>query len=208
MANRTIDTLTTQIAGVLNKTNLASVIPDFITNGEAVLFRRLKVRRQDRSVTYDIDSDTLATPSDFREVLSFTLTDPVRRIEYVTPDAFDSLDLGTGEPRFYTIVGTQFLLAPTPDTAYPARIRYRQNLCPLSATNPTNWLLCEHPDAYLYAALAESAPYLRDDERLPMWEARRDRIIAEINAIEPRPTTRLRMDDMATHVGHHDIYRG
>ena len=31
-------------------------------------------------------------------------------------------------------------------------------------------LLTAHPDIYYYGALCESAPYLHDDERLPMWE--------------------------------------
>ena len=210
MADWTYADLVAKIAGTLNKTNLTSVIPDFVTLGEAVLFRRLKTRRQQKTITYQIvaDSEGEPIPAEMREVLSFSLTDPARRIEYVTPDAFDDLDLGTGEPRFYTIVGTEFLFAPTPDQSYTARLRYRQSLCKLTAATRTNWLICQHPDAYLYAALAESAPYLRDDERLPMWEARRDRIIAEINAIDPRPTTRLRMDGLASAAGHYDITRG
>ena len=41
----------------------------------------------------------------------------------------------------------------------------------LSATNSTNEVLTEAPMIYLYAALLEAAPYLKDDERVPMWVA-------------------------------------
>lgn len=44
-------------------------------------------------------------------------------------------------------------------------------LVSLMTTDP-NWLLTAEPDIYLYGALCESAPYLKDDARLPMWEAR------------------------------------
>jgi hypothetical protein len=210
LADWTYTTLLATIAATLNKTNLTAVIPDFVSLGEAVMFRRLKVRRQQQTMDFDLEDESAGVPSDMREVLSLTITDPVSRVEYVTPDAFDDLDLGTGEPRFYTIVGTQLLFAPTPDRSYPMRLRYRQGFCKLTAASRTNWLLCEHPDAYLYAALCESAPYLRDDERLPMWQARRDQIIAEINGLDPRPTTRLRMDGMASLSRAHgyDITRG
>ena len=42
----------------------------------------------------------------------------------------------------------------------------------LSNSNPTNALLRDAPDLYLFGALAESAPYLQHDERVPVWEAR------------------------------------
>src|SRR5256885_52998 len=42
----------------------------------------------------------------------------------------------------------------------------------LAGSNPPNALLRDAPDLYLFGALAESAPYLQHDERVPMWEAR------------------------------------
>lgn len=208
MTTWTYTLLLEKIAGTLNKTNLTAVIPDFIALGEATMFRRLKARRQQRSVTYEVSDETMGVPRDMREVQSLIITDPVSRIDYLTPDSFDALAVSTGMPRFYTIVGTEFLFSPVPDQAYEVRLRYRQSLENLSAAIRSNWLLDQHPDAYLYAALCEAAPYLRDDERLPMWQARRDQIIQEINELEPRPTTRLRMDGIVSAVGHYDIRRG
>lgn len=50
----------------------------------------------------------------------------------------------------------------------------------LSVSNTSNWLLTAHPDAYLYGALLEAAPYLLDDSRLSMWAAALEKVLAEI----------------------------
>ena len=50
----------------------------------------------------------------------------------------------------------------------------------LSSINSTNWLLTAHPDAYLYGALLEAAPYLLDDSRLAMWATALEKVLAEI----------------------------
>ena len=47
----------------------------------------------------------------------------------------------------------------------------------LSDTQTTNALLREAPDAYLYGALAESAPYLMHDERTALWMSRANEAI-------------------------------
>lgn len=212
MADWTYTTLLAKIAATLNKTNLTAVIPDFVTQGEASLRRRLKVRHEQRSETVELEAgeQSYPAPRGLVAVLSFALTDPVRGLDYVTPETFDGLNLTTGIPRFYTIMGSEFLLSPIPDQTYEAELRTRERLCALTAASRTNWLLCEHPDAYLYAALVESAPYLRDDERLPMWAARLDQIIREINATQPRPAIRLRTDELASMPRSHgyDIERG
>jgi hypothetical protein len=59
-------------------------------------------------------------------------------------------------------------LAPTPDAAYTIEMIYRQSIPPL-AINSTNWLLALAPDLYLYGALLESAPYIKEDGRIQTW---------------------------------------
>lgn len=59
----------------------------------------------------------------------------------------------------------------------------------LTVTDP-NWLLTAHPDIYYYGALVESAPYLHDDERLPMWEALLEERIADLNGSVRRDPAR------------------
>ena len=39
----------------------------------------------------------------------------------------------------------------------------------LPSNHQTNDILTNYPDIYLYSALAESAPFLMQDERLDVW---------------------------------------
>ena len=54
---------------------------------------------------------------------------------------------------------------------YNASLVYYARVPTLSVSNTTNWLLTEAPDVYLYGALVHSAPYLKDDARIQVWEA-------------------------------------
>ena len=74
----------------------------------------------------------------------------------------------TGYPTAYTIVGSNLYLSPVPDSAYTLRMVYQQKVPALSSG--TNWLMTNFPAVYLYASLCAAAPYLKDDNRLPVWE--------------------------------------
>lgn len=74
----------------------------------------------------------------------------------------------TGQPQFFTIFGSEIELGPTPDQNYTIEMVYRQNI-PALASNSTNWLLSLAPDLYLYGALLESAPYIKEDARIQVW---------------------------------------
>lgn len=68
-----------------------------------------------------------------------------------------------------------------PNSPFAIDFKYLKDLAPLSNSNTSNGLLLRHPDLYLYAALAESAPFYQHDERLPLWEQRYAQIVREIN---------------------------
>jgi hypothetical protein len=45
-----------------------------------------------------------------------------------------------------------------------ATLVYYAKIPPLSSTNVTNWLLTDHPDAYLYGALMQAAIKYQDSQ--------------------------------------------
>lgn len=94
----------------------------------------------------------------------------------------------TGRPQAAAIVddGENLLLAPVPDQAYTAEIIYTTKLTPLSGSVSTNWLLDSHPDIYLYGSLVQSAPFLKDDPRLPMWQTMLDRGLVQLGDLVKR----------------------
>ena len=49
---------------------------------------------------------------------------------------------------------------------------------------PSNWLLKLSPAVYVYSACEQSAPYLRDDPRLPTWVALKEDALNSLAALE------------------------
>jgi hypothetical protein len=168
--------LRASIADWLNRDDLTSVIPDFISLAEAQIERRVPTQRMVVRTNLTISSQFTNLPSDFLSAKSLVLTStsPVRPLEFVTEDEMDAKRVvfqAVGKPAYFTIIGTTAEVVPTPDTSYTAELTYFQTFAKLSDSNTSNWLLERHPDVYLYGSLLQAAPYLRDDERVGMWTA-------------------------------------
>jgi hypothetical protein len=170
-----------------NRSDVVARIPVFIQLAEAQMNRRLQTRLSVARVDISIAAETLAVPADFAGAISILLLiDPVSELSFVTPDGLALRENGVadtaGNPDCYSIVGGAFQFFPMPGAAVAAKLIYRQRIPALSDSVPTNWLLLAHPDAYLYGALMQSAPWLRNDERLPMWQAAFAQILSDIQS--------------------------
>jgi hypothetical protein len=181
----TYDELKTSIADFLNRDDLTSIIPDFITMAEAQMRRDVRHWRMERRSTANVDSQYTALPQDFIEPIRVILLDDnTSTMELVGTFEISQLrEAGAnrqGKPQFYTILDGSFEVFPTPDGTYSMELVYYADL-PDLATNSTNWLLTNYPDAYLYSSLAHSAPYLQEDMRLQTWSALYQAAISAIN---------------------------
>ena len=76
---------------------------------------------------------------------------------------------GAGSARKYTQQGTSLLFFPSLSDGTTVTGRYYQQSADI-ATGALNAAFNRYPDVWLYAALAESAPFLGEDGRLPMWK--------------------------------------
>lgn len=190
MALDSYTTLQAAIADWLNRGDLTATIPDYIRLVEAELGRILKGRPMTTELPVVFDTTgRLALPSDFVRCTSLTLeTDlygwPVefKPYQYVVQK---QAQLITGPPRYAAVVGTDIVIAPTPDsdTQYTGNLIYDATLTPLSVSATTNWVLTDHPDAYLFGSLYQAAPYLNNDERIPVWEARYYKALDQIREL-------------------------
>jgi hypothetical protein len=174
MAINTYATLKTAIASFLNRDDLTTAIADFITLSEAKFNRTLRVRQMIKRATATIDTRYFAMPSDFLEAKTLLLqTNPSTYVEYATQEyiekAYQDQFIGSGKPQYFGIIGTQFEVAPVPDTSYTGELTYYGKIDSLSDSTTTNWLLTYAPDLYLYGSLVQSAPYLMDDARIATW---------------------------------------
>jgi hypothetical protein len=177
--------LQTTIAGYLARSDLTTQIPDFIRLAETRLRRDLRIRQMLKSVTTEtVAADsTVELPSDFLEVRDFVVVgNPVVPLNYYSPSAFNrnTRSWESGKPKDYTVLATDFQLAPIPDSNYTVKMFYFAAPTFLSDSNTSNAFLANTPDALLYGALLEAAPYLMDDARINTWGTMFDRAMASI----------------------------
>jgi len=191
MALDTFAGLKATIADYLNRDDLTAIIPSFITIAEAKFNRKLRTRQMVKRANGQIETAFFAYPSDWLQAKEFQLnTNPIVRLQFVTEAYGDELKsnryVSTGQPVYYTITGTQLEFIPTPDSTYSAELTYYAKIPALSDSNTSNWLLAYAPDLYLYGALLEAAPYLKDDERLAVWSQMYINSLGDIEVADQR----------------------
>ena len=171
----TYSELQASILDWLARPDLSTVVLEFIENAEARLNRDPRVRQLTARIAFPIDADGEDVPADLRAIDSLYLDGPIYYgpINIVGGDVLPRLKLQgtTGPPTAAAVLGRKLYFAPAIAAEYDALISYYLKVPTLSDAEPTNWLLDDHPDIYRLAALVESAPYLQDDQRLPMWES-------------------------------------
>lgn len=192
------------IADFLNRSDLTSVIPTFIDFAEAEFNRTLRVRQMVARAEAPFDTRFSAVPADFLEAKDLVVVTgtPVTPLQFVTQQEMAQIrrdEITTaGKPKYFSVVGDEFEVVPTPDDVYSVEMSYYAKITPLEGDSDTNWLLTDYPDLYLYTALSHSAPYLRDDERIVVWaglaqRARQDLISADQSASYSGATPKVRI---------------
>lgn len=182
MAITTYALLQSSIATWLERSDLTTIIPDFITLFEAHANRKLRVRQMETSTDLTTADGEATIPSDYLKWRSVTWSgDTTRELQYADPVALRAAfnSTATGVPLWFTIEGSTFTCRPVDDSETVA-FRYYQKISGLSDSNTSNWLLAAHPDVYLFGALAEANGYFPDAEKAILWKMRRDEAMTEI----------------------------
>ena len=88
----------------------------------------------------------------------------------------------TDEPIFYSDYDySHWLIAPTPDEDYPFEVLYYELPPLLDDVVQTNWITEYAPQLLLYGTLLEATPFLKNDERISVWQNMYDRAAAMLN---------------------------
>jgi hypothetical protein len=176
----TYDSLVADIESYLERTDQATIqkIPTFIMLAEQVMAAELKFLGNLTVATSTMvpGQATVDKPARWRKTVSINVTvdgkrQPVflRKYEYLReywPDP-----ALTEVPKFYCDYDyTHWLIAPTPDLAYNYEVLYYERVQPLDSSNQTNWFTIYAPQALLYGSLLQAMPFLKNDERIPMWQ--------------------------------------
>lgn len=194
----TYDSLVDDISTYLERTDEATLIkiPQFIMLAEQVIAADIKFLGNLVVVesTMVIGEPVIAKPARWRKTVSMNVTVagerfPVllRKYEYLR-EYWPQSTL-TDVPKFYCDYDyTHWLVAPTPAAAYSFETLYYERVQPLDSSNQSNWFTEYAPQALLYGTLLQAMPFLKNDERMPMWQAQYQQIIS---ALQTEDVTRV-----------------
>lgn len=173
-------------ASVASDPTVLEQIPKLINGAERKIIQVLKLQG-----TIEVLNDptgftpgvsVIAKPDRWRETVSFSYGSGggnkrvslyPRSYEFCRsywPD--DSVQDPTQEPRFYADYTYQnWLVAPTSPGTFPVEIVCYMQPPLLSESNQTNFFTNYTPNMLLYGSLLEATPFIKNDERIPTWQA-------------------------------------
>lgn len=189
MAIGTYAELQTAAANWLVRADLTARIPEFIALAEARLNRVVQKRQaeSDQSLTAISSSRSINLPAGYAEALQcWIVIDGDRKgLQYMSPASMEAVS-DAGEPRFWGIDGATLVFERPCDQAYSIILRQIGKYA-LSDSAPTNTLLTDAPDVYLFATLCEAGPFLRDSALAATYETKLTRALNDLNAKDARP---------------------
>ena len=184
----TYDSLVDDITTYLERTDAQTIakIPQFIMFAEQIIASEIKFLGNLVVVTSTMtqDENIIPKPSRWRKTVSMNVSvagvrQPVllRTYEYLREYWPDQTK--TDIPKYFGDYDyDHWLVVPTPATGYTYEVLYYERNQPLDSSNQSNWFTEYAPQALLYGSLLQAMPFLKNDERIPMWQAQYDKIIA------------------------------
>jgi hypothetical protein len=167
-------------------------IPRLITLAERRIARELKIQGFLAVVNTAMQSgvSVYPKPDRWRDTVSINIGTGTnnntrkqiysRSYEYIREYWPDETEEAT--PEFYADYNySNWVFAPTPDADYPMEVLYYELPPLLDEATQTNWLTEYAPNLLLYASLVEATPFVKDDQRVQLWQTYYDRALAALN---------------------------
>lgn len=185
-------------ATVLNRSDISDYLPLCVGFATAKFNRLLRVRDMERRsvATVDATLEFVDLPDDLLDIVRIRPVTPAASppLDSYTYDQFQQVIAGRPAsaapptvPQFFARWGQQIMVGPAPTgVSYELEVLYHGEIPTLSEAGPTNWMLTKNPDAYLWETLVATAPFLRDDERIEVWQGLAERVLGEVIAAHER----------------------
>ena len=150
-----------------------------ITLAERRIARELKIEGFIRAITtpLSIGVSTYLKPDRWRDTISMTVNGtPIQTRSYEYLRNYWPDEAQTASPQFYADYDyANWLIAPTPNASSTLEILYYEQPALLGDTLQSNWLTEYAPELILYASLLEATPFLKNDDRVQLWQGLYDR---------------------------------
>lgn len=200
------NSLTNQIMSYANRNEptFVNILPDIINQAMSRIYSEAKTIGFQKVLSgrMVVGSPNILKPYDYKESISLQMTIP--QIPGVSPPTTTFLlertyefcilyaphPAARGTPVFYStdlivpqvaVAPAQFFIAPTPDRAYDYQLTYLSFPPEFNANNPVNFITDRYPNLLLYACMMEAIPYLKSDERIPVFESLYSRALQSVN---------------------------
>lgn len=210
MALSNYSELKTAIAAWMKRSDLTAKIPDYITLAEKKIVKIGKIRQfeVETPLVGTASSDVVALPSDFESPIGLwdTSDNPRCQMVQVLPQALP-VDTTPAQAEFFAIDGANIRFECPLDAVYTYSLRYRKKFA-LSDANPTNYVLTDYPDVYLYGALVEGFSDVFDEDRAAVWQQRFRTAIELMNSAESMKNNNVGLRTEMGSSERFDIYRG
>ena len=163
------------LSNELHRADLTNYLPDFVTLADSRINADLRVRQMETVVQSTVASGVIAVPSGYIGLKDqyISSTTPYQNLQRKTAEwIYDNYPnrVSTGLPKFIGREGSNFVFGPYPDAAYVVTLRYFIRFPNLSTS--INPVFTAYPALWFYAALSESAPFIKDDKRMAIWEVK------------------------------------
>lgn len=177
--------------GVTYDSTTSAQLPQIINLAERRIARELKIQGFENVVTTTMVTGqrAYAKPDRWRSTISMnigTVTGNntrvfLKELSYESAGTYWPSMTSTSQPRYYADYDYEnWLIAPTPDAAYPWEIIYWQLPPLLDDSNQTNYLTDYAPNALLHGSLVELFGFLRNDNDRQKWSMEYDRDMAAL----------------------------
>jgi len=153
-----------------------------ISMGENRVYRSLRADTMRTSASIAPVSNLVALPADLIE-LERVFVDG-RQVEIVDDWRLEELladNIGASGVAYCAHIGSNLKFWPAATTDATVWY-YAKPAAMLTAGESTTYT--RYPEVFLYAAVAESAPFVGEDSRLPMWESKYQQYLADANRVE------------------------
>lgn len=170
-----------------NDADLSSNLDNIIKMGEHELSRRLDIDDNRRLATLVVEGQEVTLPTDFRHVISLTNNEithnPVDATLNQAPlsRVISERTLRSGYSPVYNISrGTLYLVNQySADNPGSLSLVYRADVPDFAAEN-ASFLADKYLDVYTYTVLSHTPMFLREDERVALWEQKKEALITSL----------------------------
>ena len=175
------------VANFVNRSDLP--VDAILTEAEAAIYERLRVREMETfaTLTFDEDTNSEALPSDFLDPIEYRPYDWAYPIDFVHETRLEAHrdsdgDLYEGTPTRWAIVGETAYVDVSCSAAFSGKLLYYKRPAALSVSNTTNFLTIRYPTLLRVACMAKAFEHMKDMQNAASYMQMTESKIAEANA--------------------------